>query len=261
MVPLVRRPHVPAAHREAARATRRSPGRRTLAAQTMRSRLTPFGGTIAEVRDLITDSSKVVYRPIETVWVPAAWQRGRVTLLGDAAHATSPHVGQGAAMALEDASSWPRSSPADDLLATRSQRSASPVRACAGDRRDLRADRAVGDRARPRGGLHRPHNEERDDDRGADLMCAPRDLCRAGSPGRRPFPGLVLDGSASSISLATAGRHASANPQRLGAARHVIEDLAPTATQTGTSRWTSCRCLRRWCPARSSRAAPTTAST
>ena len=30
------------------------------------------------------------------------WQRGRVTLLGDAAHATSPHVGQGAAMALED---------------------------------------------------------------------------------------------------------------------------------------------------------------
>jgi 2-polyprenyl-6-methoxyphenol hydroxylase-like FAD-dependent oxidoreductase len=71
-------------------------------AEQLRSRLTPFSGKIAEVRDLITDSSKVVYRPIETIWVDPPWQRGRVTLLGDAAHATSPHVGQGAAMALED---------------------------------------------------------------------------------------------------------------------------------------------------------------
>lgn len=73
----------------------------SLAAQ-LRARLSPFGGKIAEVRDLITDSSQVVYRPIETIWVEPPWQRGRVTLLGDAAHATSPHVGQGAAMALED---------------------------------------------------------------------------------------------------------------------------------------------------------------
>jgi 2-polyprenyl-6-methoxyphenol hydroxylase-like FAD-dependent oxidoreductase len=71
-------------------------------AEELRSRLATFGGKIADVRNLITDSSKVVYRPIETVWVQPPWQRGRVTLLGDAAHATSPHVGQGAAMALED---------------------------------------------------------------------------------------------------------------------------------------------------------------
>lgn len=31
------------------------------------------------------------------------WHRGRIALLGDAAHATSPHLGMGAAMALEDA--------------------------------------------------------------------------------------------------------------------------------------------------------------
>ncbi|HTW12370.1 MAG TPA: FAD-dependent oxidoreductase [Solirubrobacteraceae bacterium] len=71
-------------------------------AQTMRARLASFGGLIAELRDQITDSSQVVYRPIETVAIKRPWQRGRVALIGDAAHATSPHVGQGAAMALED---------------------------------------------------------------------------------------------------------------------------------------------------------------
>ena len=36
------------------------------------------------------------------------WSRGRITLLGDAAHATTPHLGQGACMAIEDAAALGR---------------------------------------------------------------------------------------------------------------------------------------------------------
>lgn len=73
-------------------------------AATMRERLAEFGGPVADVRDTyILDDADVVYRPVESLLVPVPWHRGRVVLIGDAAHATSPHVGQGAAMAIEDA--------------------------------------------------------------------------------------------------------------------------------------------------------------
>ena len=67
-----------------------------------RERLEQFGGLVAEHRDLIVDDDAVVYRPVENVLVPPPWYRGRVVLIGDAAHATSPHCGQGAAQAIED---------------------------------------------------------------------------------------------------------------------------------------------------------------
>ena len=70
----------------------------------MRERLAEFGGPVAEVRDrFITDDASVVYRPVESLLVPAPWFRGRIVLVGDFAYATSPHVGQDAAMAIEDA--------------------------------------------------------------------------------------------------------------------------------------------------------------
>ena len=72
-------------------------------AEQMRARLAGFGGIIGELREQIVDSSQVVYKPMEVVFVDEPWYSGRVLLIGDAAHATTPHLGQGAGMAIEDA--------------------------------------------------------------------------------------------------------------------------------------------------------------
>lgn len=51
----------------------------------------------------ITQDDEVVYKPLEWMFLEGAWHKGRVVLLGDAVHATTPHLGQGAGMAIEDA--------------------------------------------------------------------------------------------------------------------------------------------------------------
>lgn len=66
-------------------------------------RLEEYGGIVGSLREQITKPADVVYRPMETVLVPAPWHKGRVVLIGDAAHAGTPHLAQGAAMAIEDA--------------------------------------------------------------------------------------------------------------------------------------------------------------
>lgn len=50
----------------------------------------------------ITDDEEVVYKPLEWLFLEGPWHRGHVVLLGDAVHATTPHLGQGAGMAIED---------------------------------------------------------------------------------------------------------------------------------------------------------------
>jgi 2-polyprenyl-6-methoxyphenol hydroxylase-like FAD-dependent oxidoreductase len=73
-------------------------------AALMRDRLRGFGGTIGKIASReILDPNLVVYRPLETVMVPSPWYHGRIVLIGDAAHAITPHLGQGAAQAVEDA--------------------------------------------------------------------------------------------------------------------------------------------------------------
>jgi 2-polyprenyl-6-methoxyphenol hydroxylase-like FAD-dependent oxidoreductase len=73
-------------------------------ARLMRERLQSFTAPVVTgIRDQIDDPSKVIYGPIEEVILPSPWHRGRVLLIGDAAHASGPHVSQGATMAIEDA--------------------------------------------------------------------------------------------------------------------------------------------------------------
>ncbi len=72
-------------------------------AEIFRARLQSATGLIAQMRDQITDSSQVVYRPLYSLLLPPPWHKGRIMLLGDAAHSTTPHLGQGAAQAVEDA--------------------------------------------------------------------------------------------------------------------------------------------------------------
>jgi 2-polyprenyl-6-methoxyphenol hydroxylase-like FAD-dependent oxidoreductase len=72
-------------------------------ADIFRERLAACSGMMAQLREHITDSSQVVYRPLEVIFVPAPWYHGRVVLIGDAVHTTTPHLGQGAAQAVEDA--------------------------------------------------------------------------------------------------------------------------------------------------------------
>ena len=72
-------------------------------AELMRDRISNIGGLVGSLREQITDSSQVVYKPMEVVFVDEPWFKGRVLLIGDAAHATTPHLGQGAGMAIEDA--------------------------------------------------------------------------------------------------------------------------------------------------------------
>ena len=63
-----------------------------------------WGGIAPEVREtvLTTNASTINYRPLEAVLLPNPWYRGRVVLIGDAAHATTPHLASGAGMAVED---------------------------------------------------------------------------------------------------------------------------------------------------------------
>lgn len=71
-------------------------------AAAMRGKLAGAAPTIRTLAEGIVDDDAVVYRPLETLLVEGPWHKGRVVLLGDAVHATTPHLGQGAGMAIED---------------------------------------------------------------------------------------------------------------------------------------------------------------
>jgi 2-polyprenyl-6-methoxyphenol hydroxylase-like FAD-dependent oxidoreductase len=69
----------------------------------LREELAEFSGRVAEIRDSITPQSRIIYRPLFALLLARPWHRGRVILIGDAAHSTTPHLASGAGIAVEDA--------------------------------------------------------------------------------------------------------------------------------------------------------------
>lgn len=69
----------------------------------MRTHAAGYGGLWPEIRASITAGTPVNYQLLESLLVPPPWHRGRVLLIGDAAHACPPLLAQGAAMCAEDA--------------------------------------------------------------------------------------------------------------------------------------------------------------
>jgi 2-heptyl-3-hydroxy-4(1H)-quinolone synthase len=61
-----------------------------------------FGGLAPAVFARLRSKEELIRNDLEELHLPR-WQSGRILLIGDAAHAMTPNMGQGAAMAIEDA--------------------------------------------------------------------------------------------------------------------------------------------------------------
>jgi 2-polyprenyl-6-methoxyphenol hydroxylase-like FAD-dependent oxidoreductase len=88
---------------------------------------------IVELRGRLKPDAELIARPFEWLLVPDNWARGRTLLIGDAAHATTAHLGMGGGMALEDSvvlgQCMTTSPTLDDALAQFMARRYSRVRA------------------------------------------------------------------------------------------------------------------------------------
>ncbi len=70
--------------------------------ERLRERFAAFGGIIQDYLAALASDEEIHCSAIE--WVEQEeWQTGRVVLIGDAAHASSPMMGQGGCLAMEDA--------------------------------------------------------------------------------------------------------------------------------------------------------------
>ncbi|WP_395700170.1 FAD-dependent oxidoreductase [Aquabacterium sp.] len=70
----------------------------------LRALLAEFPAPLLQrIRDQIDEQAQIVFRPLEGLLLPRPWFSGRVVLIGDTVHATTPHLASGACIGIEDA--------------------------------------------------------------------------------------------------------------------------------------------------------------
>jgi 2-polyprenyl-6-methoxyphenol hydroxylase-like FAD-dependent oxidoreductase len=70
----------------------------------LKALLAPFPAPLLQrVREQLNEGSQIIYRPLESMFMPSPWYKGRVVLIGDTVHATTPHLASGACIGIEDA--------------------------------------------------------------------------------------------------------------------------------------------------------------
>ena len=70
----------------------------------LRGLLADFSAPVLQsIRAQLGEHSRIIFRPLEGLLLPRPWSQGRVVLIGDAVHATTPHLASGACIGIEDA--------------------------------------------------------------------------------------------------------------------------------------------------------------
>ncbi len=82
----------------------------------LRGLLAEFGGILGRARDEVHDPEHIICRPVFSMIMSPPWYRGRVLLIGDAVHTTTPQLASGASIAIEDAVVLARHLDSDQLL-------------------------------------------------------------------------------------------------------------------------------------------------
>ena len=189
--------------------------------------------------------------------MPSPWYRGRIVLIGDAAHATSPHVGQGAAMAIEDAVALSEEVTPPARSTTRSTGSWSVASHGVSGSGDLATARHVGDRAPARRRLRRPDDGVGPADCRAAVMFALGTFAHAEG---RVFRRASCSTSERVVDLCPDFDDARASSRAWDAAPATRSRGAAGEARPARLELARGRCHRA-AAARSSRAAPTTTST
>jgi 2-polyprenyl-6-methoxyphenol hydroxylase-like FAD-dependent oxidoreductase len=79
----------------------RPPGDELLSA--FLERLSLYDGVVGEIAEQITAPEQIDFRALQWLMVQPPWHAGRVLIIGDAAHTTTPHLAFGVGLAIEDA--------------------------------------------------------------------------------------------------------------------------------------------------------------